>query len=392
VSRRDISVPGGAIAVVSAANPWDEERMADHQLADALAAHLPVLYVDPCTSVAARVRDRGVRAVRQTRLTRATDRLVVMRPEGIPGLSHPRVAPTNRRFVAAQIRAALRRLGCHALVVIEANLLTPVIGLVPATRKVYWAQDDFVGMAPLVGVDEAVYVEAEHTVLAHADQCIAANPEIADRLRREGHQVELIPFGCDFQLFSSSRSAAPATDFALRRPIAVLMGTLNDRIDPEILAAVAAEEVSLLLIGPRGARETEERFDQLLSLPNVAWVGPKDFRTLPGYLAAADVALVPYTHSRFNEGSFPLKTLEYLAAGLPVVATDLPAIRWLNSPDVHVADDPGSFAAEVTRLGRSVRSEADLDRRAEFARKHSWTGRAQAFAEAIGIKAPGVLT
>jgi len=56
----------------------------------------------------------------------------------------------------------------------------------------------------------------------------------------------------------------------------------------------------------------------------VRWVGPQPYGALPGYLRLMDVGVVPYRDSAFNRGSFPLKTLEYLAAGRGVVATD----RW----------------------------------------------------------------
>src|SRR5208283_3159702 len=103
-----------------------------------------------------------------------------------------------------------------------------------------------------------------------------------------------------------------------------------------LLEAVADTGQSLLLIGPRHPRFAVAAMDPLLARANVHWVGPQAFEDLPKYLSVVDVGLVPYVDSAFNRGSFPLKTLEYLAAGIPVVATDLPAIRWLNCPDIRV--------------------------------------------------------
>ena len=101
--------------------------------------------------------------------------------------------------------------------------------------------------------------------------------------------------------------------------------------------------------------------------------------------ASADVGLVPYGISRFNIGSFPLKTLEYLAAGLPVVSTPLPGVEWLASDDVRVADGPEAFSAAVRSVLGAGRTESDDRRRREFAAAHSWDRRAAAFAEALGI-------
>jgi glycosyltransferase involved in cell wall biosynthesis len=385
MSRLDRAwAPDGEVVVVRAANRWDEVRMADHQLASALSDHVPVLYVDPCSSVVTRVRVAGWPAAGSGggRISQVSEHVVRLSPEGLPGIRRPKILRTNRHLVAVQVRHALRRLGVRATAVLEANLLTPTIDLVPAGRRVYWAQDDFVGMAPLIGVDEGVVADAERLVADRSELVIAANPTVADRLRGEGHRVELIPFGCDAELFTAAASATPSPLVTLPRPIAVLMGTVNDRIDPDILDAVAGTGISLVVIGPLGAPFDPARFHALVSRPNVIWLGPRDFTDLPAFLAAADVGLVPYTHSRFNEGSFPLKTLEYLAAGLPVVATDLPAIRWLATREVHIADDPATFARAVLEVASRPAADRAVAR-LEFARGHSWQRRAEAFADAL---------
>ncbi len=382
---RDVRLP---IVVLAAANRWSEERMADRQLAVALAEHARVLYVDPCSSVVARGRERGLRgALDGQRLTGLEDPVTRLRPEGLPGLSHPRVAAVNRRLLAAQIHRAVRRMGGDLAAVIDANPLTPSLDLVRAPVSIYWAQDDYLGMATLLGLDEGLIRSAEHTATSAADLVIAANPTVADRLRGEGHEVHLVPFGCDDALFRSASATVPSPEIGLPRPVAVLMGTLNDRVDPALLAAVADTGMSIVVIGPRSSRFDSPRLDAVLSLPNVQWLGAREFRTLPALLAGADVGLVPYTHSRFNEGSFPLKTLEYLSAGLPVVATDLPAIRWIDSYDVHIADDPRAFADAVRRVS-TPRTDEQVAARQATAAEHSWARRADAFASLAGLGSP----
>ena len=63
-----------------------------------------------------------------------------------------------------------------------------------------------------------------------------------------------------------------------------------------------------------------------------------------------DVGLVPYGMSEFNRWSFPMKALEYLSAGLPVVSTSLPAMQWLDTPFIALADTPEAFAGRSRRL------------------------------------------
>ena len=80
-----------------------------------------------------------------------------------------------------------------------------------------------------------------------------------------------------------------------------------------------------------------------------------------------DVGVVPYRDSPFNRGSFPLKTLEYLAAGRAVVATDLPAVRWLATDLISVATTPPAFADQVDRFLAQPRTPDMLARRQTFA-------------------------
>ena len=111
---------------------------------------------------------------------------------------------------------------------------------------------------------------------------------------------------------------------------------------------------------------------------------------LPSYLAHAQVGLVPYTNSEFNRASFPLKTLEYLAAGLPVVATDLPATRWLQADQdlVRIADEPDSFVAAAVAAGAAQDVKAVAKRRS-FARAHSYEHRARDLLAAIDLRISG---
>ena len=244
---------GAKVVVFNAANGWAEERMADHQLAAALSRHIPIVYVDPCASIATRVRGGGSwRSAPGERIQEVFHKLLRVRPEGLPGVSRRNVVAINTHLVARQLRRLVALLHLDVVSTIEANLLTPVLGRLDVQRTVYWAQDDFVGMAPLVRVDPGIYERAEAQLLASADEVIAANPAVAEHCRRAHGSVSLIPFGCDYELFATcAKSVGPAAVSGLDKPVVILMGTINDRLDLGILTAIAARDVSLLMLGPK---------------------------------------------------------------------------------------------------------------------------------------------
>ena len=75
-----------------------------------------------------------------------------------------------------------------------------------------------------------------------------------------------------------------------------------------------------------------------------------------------------------------MKTLEYLAAGRPVVATPLPAVRSLESDLVSLAETPGDFASAVLRAAPLAQQPALVAKRRALAAEHSWAKRAEQLA------------
>jgi teichuronic acid biosynthesis glycosyltransferase TuaH len=196
----------------------------------------------------------------------------------------------------------------------------------------------------------------------------------------------LIPNGCDARRFRSSDSSPWPPELTLPAPIAGFVGHLNDRIDLRLLEAVVDAGLSLLVVGPRNRGFEPDRLPALLGRPGVQYVGPKASEELPPYFRAMDVGLVPYAVSPFNLGSFPLKTLEYLSAGLPVVATDLPATRWLGTDLVAIDSTPVGFAASAVRAASVRRQPGEVGRRQEFAAGHDWSCRALDWAKLLDIE------
>lgn len=379
-------LPFGETVVVSAANPWDGIPMADQQLAAALARRVPVLYIDPPESAVTRVRKAGMgAALRRERLEYLGPRFARLTPEGLPGLSRPGVAPANARLAVLQVRSALRRLAARPAACLEGNVMVPLMGHLGERVKAYWAQDDVEGMAPLIGGPADAYARANERLSEAADVIIAANPLVAESFHSKAREPFLIPFGCDARHFEEAARTTPAGAVHLERPYAVFMGHLGERIDVELLERIADDGVRLLLVGPLHPRSDPATFEALLDRPQVQWAGRQDFEQLPGFLAGAGVGLVPYTHSRFNLGSFPLKTFEYLAAGLPVVATSLPAMEWIDSADIHLADGPQRFSEAVRGLLEEGRDSASDERRRALARLHSWDARAEEVLAALGL-------
>jgi len=369
--------PWDGLIVLCAANNYDGIKMGDWHLAQHLSRLAPVLYVDPPMSLLAPVKDpECADALRGPWLRLQEPRIARLTPVVQPFPSRRGIAGITSALTRRHIRGATARLGGQVRAVISGWPQYPVFDTCGEQVRVYWAKDDFVGGAALLGLNAKMLEGRERRIAASADLLVAASPVVADTWRGRGLNPILVPFGTDVDAYLGVEHAPLPTDVGLPGPVAGLVGRINNRTDLRLLEAIADRGRSLLLVGPRDPAFEPERFDALVRRRNVRWIGPRPFDALPSYLRLIDVGVVPYRDSPFNRSSFPLKTLEYLAAGRAVVATDLPAIRWLATDLISIATGPTSFADQVDHLLYQPRTTAVLVRRRAFAARHSWARRA----------------
>jgi teichuronic acid biosynthesis glycosyltransferase TuaH len=288
-----------------------------------------------------------------------------------------------RTLTDALIRRAARRatarLGLRVPAVVVAGT-GDLLGAVPGARSVYYATDDLVAGAALMGHSARHLRAAQTRQVARADAVAVVSPVLQERF--EGAVV--IPNGCT----PVDPAAAPwpqDVPAAFAEPAAGFVGHINARIDLTLLEAVADTGRPLLLVGPHDPAFEAARFAALTARENVCWTGRKPAEELAAYLRVIDVGLTPYAISDFNRASFPIKTLDYLAAGRGVVSTRLPATEWLATDLVRTADRDDFAAAVEAELAVPRTPELEKRRRV-FTERHTWSRRARELAALLGLE------
>jgi len=165
------------------------------------------------------------------------------------------------------------------------------------------------------------------------------------------------------------------------RPRVVFVGKLDAWVDFAAIARVGEHlpRASLLVVGPGTPAKRDYP-------PNVHFTGPVPYEQLPALLAACDVGIVPFIKNELTHAVSPLKLFEYLATGLPVVATRLDEMEATASPAV-LCDDADTFARAVERVldgdpgGRAAR--------VAFAREHTWAHRYATVSAALAARLRG---
>ena len=318
-------------------------------------------------------------------------RLLVASPLTLPPFG-PRALRSLSGALGAAVSARIaRRLGFEDPIV-WAFLPTalPLARRLGGRALVYHCVDDY---AANPGVSRAWLEPLERETLRAADVVFATSPVLAARLEglAPGVRVHEMPNVADVELFRTALDAPPEPDAlrAVPRPRAIYVGNLAAyRVDFRQLTAVVDAGLDLVLVGAVGLGDVAglpEAARRLLAHPRVTALGPQPHETLPSYLAHCDVALVPFAVNDHTRGSLPLKLWEYVAAGLPVVGTDLPNLRAAALGDaagvLTLADSPEGFAEAALRAAAEP-----SERRAERASRaagHGWPMRMNALCSAV---------
>jgi glycosyltransferase involved in cell wall biosynthesis len=187
-----------------------------------------------------------------------------------------------------------------------------------------------------------------------------------------------LPNGVEFEHFALADDSAELADLAaIPRPRAVYVGALEYWFDADLLASTARAlpGVSFVLIGP-----VRTSLDVAASLPNAHVLGARSYSEIPRYLAASDVAIVPFARDEMVDAIHPIKVYEYLAAGLPVVATRWRELQLMEAP--ITLTDPGGFAEALQ--GELDSPSFAREARIGFASGNSWDARFGTVLDAIG--------
>ncbi|MED4590146.1 glycosyltransferase [Priestia flexa] len=223
-------------------------------------------------------------------------------------------------------------------------------------------QPTMVGIEEMFNVEKIIYrptdlyadmlndssiINAEKKIINKANGLIATSKPVLDHIRSFDDSLPymLVENGVDFKHFAEPQ-LKPEFYETLEGIKAVYAGAIDDRLDLESIVKLAKENfnINVIVIGPIEDYEILQRYS---NLKNLHFLGPIKYKELPAYLQHSDIALLPLSNHKANNGRSPMKLYEYLATGLPVVTKKTEELLHRNEEYVFFYED---ISIEVRKL------------------------------------------
>jgi len=247
-------------------------------------------------------------------------------------------------------------------------------------KAVYDCMDDHSGFSN----NEWSMLDQEEALFAESDLVLTTSGSLLEKASALSDNVLLIPNACDFDHFNSASAGNPLADIG--RPRIGYYGAISDWFDVEMIRNAATQRPNweFVLIG----HTTGADVSTIQKLNNVHLLGEKPYSELPGYLHGFDVALIPFVMNALTRATNPVKFYEYLSAGKPIVATELPDLQQYREYFYPVRT-PDQFTSQV-EAALTTHSSERVNKGIELARKNTWAARYQEISVSITqLRLPG---
>lgn len=219
-------------------------------------------------------------------------------------------------------------------------------------------------------------INQEKYLMAHADIVFTGGKSLYESKKQLHNNVYCFPSSVDEQHFAQALNGiSVAADIAdLRKPIVGYYGVIDERIDLELLHKCAKKlpNVSFVMIGPLAKIEDAD----LPKENNIHYLGMKSYNELPHYLKAFDIAMMPFALNDATKYISPTKTLEYMAAGKPIISTKITDVVRDYSESVTLIENDGDFCSAIENFLTNKDRLAMETQYSKILKKTSWNATA----------------
>jgi len=272
----------------------------------------------------------------------------------------------NRLSINVVMKLTAKKLRIRNPIIITSSpLIGNIIGDLGETSSHYFCLDDFTlfdGAFSSLG-------KLEQALLSKVDSCFAVSELLLKTRRVNSSHNYLLSQGVDTNHFSPSVEIHPKMMRfkSFQKPLIGFFGLLTTWVDIDLIieASQIYRDYNFVIIG-----KSNIDLSKLSNVSNIFYLGEIAYDELPKFANAFDVGIIPFIINDLTKACNPLKLLEYLALGIPVISSDIPAARKFEDV-IFIAEDRQQFIKLIPLALQDATVERNTLRR-KIAEKYSW--------------------
>lgn len=230
-------------------------------------------------------------------------------------------------------------------------------------------------------------------ISAVTDLITVNSQTLFDRYRNIHPKIVRVPLGFSLDLFAQTAKKLPRISPISRSAVVGFVGGVNYRFDFSLLFALVERlpELEFRFVGPLqlglidGDRQTAHQVKRLFEYPNVTYIENQPKAKIPRMIEQFDICMIPYdVHHPFNRYSFPMKVMEYLYLGKPIITT--PILEFLPlRKHVSIVHDANDAVREIRKYITKGWSAEHRKAQRQVTKEHTWEAKVSASCAALGI-------
>ena len=365
--------------IICFANDWSGDPLSKKHIMRVLAKSNRVLWINSVTNRTPKLNSNDIRKIATKLLEfsqgsqQVAHNIHTFTPVLFPSFHNDALRKFNRKILALQIRAVSKRLQFRRPITWTfAPTSGDVVGNLGEEVILYHCVDEFSSFSD---APKATIQVMEQALLKKAHLVITSSERLKGLKQHYNKNCHVVTHGVEVEHFRKAAdplTVVPSDALNLPKPIIGFYGLIEDWIDLKLIRLIAEfhPEWSIVLLG-----STKVNMDSVLTVPNVYYLGRKQYEDLPAYCKAFDAAIIPFVINELTLNANPLKFREYLSAGLPVISTRLPEVEKYKDL-VSVADNSAEF---VQCVEQAVRENTPLMKRQriEAMQSETWAAKVE---------------
>jgi glycosyltransferase involved in cell wall biosynthesis len=360
-------------------NDWNaENRTSSHHIARRLARQHEVYYIECPGMRKPRRSGRDMRRVLQKMwrsLRGAREVLPGLKVRTLLQIPLHRfrvVRWLNAQLIVWSVRWLMFRHGIRQPIIwFVAPHVASLIGRLGESLSVYYVTDDHASMPD---IDRDSMRAMDEKLTREASVVFVASDTLLERKRAMNPNTHYSPHGVDVEHFRRAcdpTGRMPDDIRPLRHPIIGFFGLIEHWIDLELVAHLAEQRPAWTFVMIGRVAVSEELVPKL---PNLLFLGKRNYEELPDYGSHFDAAIIPYRMTYQVLHANPLKLREYLAMGKPIVSVATPATEAFAEV-IEIGRTADEFLAKLDKVIGLPDTPEAIQRRLDRVAASSWDSR-----------------